>query len=795
MNNKIIIIGGVAGGATTAARLRRLDEFAEIILFERGEYISFANCGLPYHIGGIISSRDALIVQSVEDMHHKFNIDVRNLSEVTEINIEKKSVTVSDLRTGKTYVETYDKVIISTGSQPVKPPISGLKEAKNLFTLRNIPDMDLIKSFIEKNQPKKAAVIGGGFIGIEMMENLVHLGLKVTLIEMAPQVMAMFDYEMAQIIHQSIVDQGVNLILNDGVKSFDQEGKQITLASGTVVMTDLVIFAIGVKPDNILAKKAGLELTERGAIKVNENLQTSNPDIYAIGDVIEVPNMVSKKEMLAALAGPANKQARFVANHICGIEDKYLGTLATSAAKIFDKTVASTGINEKQLKQLGLPYHAIHIHPTSHASYYPGAEPISIKVMYNPETEEIYGAQAIGGAEGVDKRIDVLATAIFGKIKVTDLQTITWSDMQELASKGAYILDVREEAEYVLEYLPGSLNIPLSVLRERMHEISKDQQVYVYCHSGIRGYTAARLLSQHGYHVMNLDGGFKSYSCVFDHNGSEICFTLLDDLGVPVVDQKKAEEPVSMVNEAKISITIDACGLQCPGPIVQVYKAMNTLENGNILEAKATDPGFMKDIKSWSEKTGNTLLNVQKEGKVITAHIQKGTNVKVTQTGYDVKDSKNGTTIVVFSQDLDKAIAAFIIASGAKSMGKNVSLFFTFWGLNILRKPKRVRVKKSFIEKMFGMMMPRGTEKLPISNMNMAGMGPVMIKGIMKKKNVDSLRTLMASAMSMGVKITACAMSMDIMGIKAEELIDGIEIAGVATYLGDTTEANHNLFI
>jgi NADPH-dependent 2,4-dienoyl-CoA reductase/sulfur reductase-like enzyme/peroxiredoxin family protein/TusA-related sulfurtransferase/rhodanese-related sulfurtransferase len=828
MNNKIIIIGGVAGGATTAARLRRLDEFAEIILFERGEYISFANCGLPYHIGGIISSRDALIVQSVEDMHHKFNIDVRNLSEVTEINIEKKSVTVSDLRTGKTYVETYDKVIISTGSQPVKPPISGLKEAKNLFTLRNIPDMDLIKSFIEKNQPKKAAVIGGGFIGIEMMENLVHLGLKVTLIEMAPQVMAMFDYEMAQIIHQSIVDQGVNLILNDGVKSFDQEGKQITLASGTVVMTDLVIFAIGVKPDNILAKKAGLELTERGAIKVNENLQTSNPDIYAIGDVIEVPNMVSKKEMLAALAGPANKQARFVANHICGIEDKYLGTLATSAAKIFDKTVASTGINEKQLKQLGLPYHAIHIHPTSHASYYPGAEPISIKVMYNPETEEIYGAQAIGGAEGVDKRIDVLATAIFGKIKVTDLknidlayappfssakdpinmigfiaenklkglvQTITWSDMQELASKGAYILDVREEAEYVLEYLPGSLNIPLSVLRERMHEISKDQQVYVYCHSGIRGYTAARLLSQHGYHVMNLDGGFKSYSCVFDHNGSEICFTLLDDLGVPIVDQKKAEEPVSMVNEAKISITIDACGLQCPGPIVQVYKAMNTLENGNILEAKATDPGFMKDIKSWSEKTGNTLLNVQKEGNVITAHIQKGTNVKVTQTGYDVKDSKNGTTIVVFSQDLDKAIAAFIIASGAKSMGKNVSLFFTFWGLNILRKPKRVRVKKSFIEKMFGMMMPRGTEKLPISNMNMAGMGPVMIKGIMKKKNVDSLRTLMASAMSMGVKITACAMSMDIMGIKAEELIDGIEIAGVATYLGDTTEANHNLFI
>lgn len=828
MNKKIIIIGGVAGGATAAARLRRLDEFAEIILFERGEFISFANCGLPYHIGGVISSRDALIVQSVEDMHNKFNIDVRNLSEVTDINLEKKLVTVTNLKSGKIYEESYDKIIVSTGSQPVKPPISGLKEAKNLFTLRNIPDMDLIKSFIETNKPKKAAVIGGGFIGIEMMENLTHLGMKVTLIEMAPQVMGMFDFEMAQIIHQSIVDQGVSLILNDGVKSFDQEGKQITLASGTVVMTDLIIFAIGVKPDNVLAKKAGLDLTERGAIKVNENLQTSNKDVYAIGDVIEAPNLVSKQDMLAALAGVANKQARFVANHICGIEDKYLGTLATSAVKIFDKTAASTGINEKQLKQLGLPFHSIHIHPTSHASYYPGAEPISMKVLYNPETEEIYGAQAIGGPEGVDKRIDVLATAIFGKIKVTDLKnidlayappfssakdpinmigfiaenkikglvkTITWSEMQELASKGAYILDVREEAEYVLEYLPGSLNIPLSVLRERMSEISKDQKVYVYCHSGIRGYTAARLLSQHGYNVMNLDGGFKSYSCVFDHNGSEICFTLLDDLGVPVVDQKKAEQPIPMVNESKISITIDACGLQCPGPIVQVYKAMNTLENGNILEAKASDPGFMKDIKAWAERTGNTLLNVQKEGKVITAHIQKGTNVKVTQTGYDVKDTKNGTTIVVFSQDLDKAIAAFIIASGAKSMGKDVSLFFTFWGLNILRKPKKVRVKKSFIEKMFGMMMPRGTEKLPISNMNMAGMGPIMIKSIMKKKNVDSLRTLMASAQSMGVKIIACAMSMDIMGIKAEELIEGVEIAGVATYLGDTVDSNHNLFI
>jgi peroxiredoxin family protein/TusA-related sulfurtransferase len=299
---------------------------------------------------------------------------------------------------------------------------------------------------------------------------------------------------------------------------------------------------------------------------------------------------------------------------------------------------------------------------------------------------------------------------------------------------------------------------------------------------------------QNGYHVKNLDGGFKSYSCVFDHDGSEICFTLTDDLGIPVVDKQKQEEAIPVVNEAKVTLSIDACGLQCPGPIVQVYKAMQDIEDGNILEVKATDPGFQKDIKTWAEKTGNTLINIEKEDKTILAYIQKG-KAKNLDKGIEVQESKNGTTIVVFSQDLDKAIAAFIIANGAKSMGKDVSLFFTFWGLNILRKPKKVKLKKAFIEKMFGKMMPRGTEKLPISNMNMGGIGPKMIKGIMKKKNVDSLQTLMKTAMDMGVKVTACAMSMDIMGIHKEELIDGIEIAGVATYLGDTQESNHNLFI
>ena len=818
MSNKIIIIGGVAGGATTAARLRRLDEFADIVLLERGEYISFANCGLPYHVGGVIESRDALVVQTVTDMKSKFNIDVRNFSEAIKIDTNSKVVQIKDLKTGKVYTETYDKVVLSTGSVPVKPRIPGIEEAKTLFTLRNIPDMDQIIAYINSEKPKHATVIGGGFIGIEMMENLHHLGLKVSLVEMAPQVMGMFDYEMAQIIHQNIANQGVELILNDGVKSFDQQGKQITLSSGKVINTDLIIFAIGVRPDNALAKEAGLALSDRGSVKVNEYMLTSNPDIYAIGDVVEVPNRVSNQMMMAALAGPANRQGRIVANHICGIQETYQGTLATSAAKIFDQTVSSTGLNEKQVKNLGWNFKVLHIHPSNHASYYPGSEPISLKVIFNPETEEIYGAQAIGG-DGVDKRIDVLATAIFAKVKITDLKNIdlayappyssakdpvnmvgyvaenmikgltkvvTWHEIQELAAKGAYILDIRENAEVLINYLSGSVHVPLSELRSRLGELPKTETIYVYCQVGTRGYTAQRILSQHGFNAINLDGGFKSFSCVFDANGSEVCFFPVNELGDPVSKPVVEEIPVSN----KSVVVVDACGLQCPGPIMKVYQTMEEMQPGEMLEVKASDPGFMKDIQTWATKTGNTLINIAKENKTITAKLQKGKPVKA-----EKEDPKNGSTIVVFSEDLDKAIAAFIIATGAKSMGKDVSLFFTFWGLNILRKPKHVRVKKSFIEKMFGFMMPKGTEKLPISKMNMLGMGPKMIRYIMKKKNVDSLQTLMNNAMSMGVKITACAMSMDIMGIKKEELIDGIEIAGVATYLGDTQSSNHNLFI
>lgn len=822
-NKKIIIIGGVAGGASTATRLRRMDEFAEIIMLERGEYISFANCGLPYYIGGVITSRDALLVQSVEDMQNNFNIDVRNFSEALKIDKENKVLTIKNLNTEETYEETYDFLVISTGAFPVKPPIAGINEAENLFTLRSIPDTDNIKNYIDTLKPKRATVIGAGFIGIEMAENLHHLGMQVTIVEMANQVMAPVDYEMAQIVHQHIIDKGVNLILSDGVKEFKNKGKEIILSSGKSLNTDLIIFAIGVRPENMLAKEAGLKLGERGGIWVDENLRTSDASIFAIGDAIEVKDFVTKSETMIPLAGPANKQGRIAADNITGANKVYPGSMGTSVAKVFDYTVGATGNNEKILKSKKIDYNVIHIHPGSHAGYYPGSSTISMKLIYNKKTQQIYGAQAVG-MEGVDKRIDVLATAIKAGMKVTDLKdlelsyappfssakdpvnmlgfvaeniinglvdTVQYNEIDDLVKSGAFVIDARDQIEVSFASIPGTTNIPYPEIRNRLNEIPKNQKIFVFCQTGIRAYNTVRILRQRGFDAYNLDGAFKTYQSVY--NPSQLlAMDDVDDHGKVVFQQEETPEPLTI--NFTPTLVVDASGLQCPGPIVKTFKSLESMNDGEILEISATDPGFKKDVKTWVEKTNNTLLDLTEENNRFTAKILKG-NQKKNKKSIEVKETKEDTTIVVFSEDLDKAIAAFIIAQGAASMGKKVSLFFTFWGLNILRKPKKVRVKKTFIEKMFGAMMPRGTKKLPISKMNMLGMGPKMIKSIMKKKNVDALEEMIKSAMDLGVKITACAMSMDIMGIKKEELIDGIEIAGVATYLGDTTTSNHNLFI
>ncbi|WML46926.1 CoA-disulfide reductase [Neobacillus sp. PS3-34] len=564
MAKKIIIVGGVAGGATTAARLRRLDEQAEIIMFERGEYISFANCGLPYYIGGTIADRSKLLVQTVVGMSKKFNLDIRNLSEVIDINREHKTVSVKNLKTGEQYKESFDYLVLSPGASPIKPAIPGIEEAEALFTLRNIPDTDKIKAYTDNHKPKKATVIGGGFIGIEMAENLWDLGIEVTLIEMSDQIMAPIDFEMASILQAHLREKGVNLILKDGVSAFENNGKVVRLNSGQAIDTDMIILAIGVKPENQLAIGVGLQIGERGGIQVNEYLQTEDPSIYAIGDAIEVKDFINGQPTQIPLAWPANRQGRIAADHIHGIKSRYPGTLGTSIAKVFDMTVAATGNNEKTLKRHGIVYEVVHVHPGSHAGYYPGSFPIALKLIFEKESGKIFGAQAVS-YDGADKRIDVIATAIKGGLTIFDLpdlelayappyssakdpvnmagyaasniaeglvETVQWHEIDEIVANGGLLIDVREPIEWEMGFIKGSINIPLGELRDRVDELPKDETVYVSCQVGLRGYLAARILTQHGIKVKNLDGGYKTYSCVFEPAKLNNCSTPISDSGV-----------------------------------------------------------------------------------------------------------------------------------------------------------------------------------------------------------------------------------------------------------------------
>lgn len=821
MSKKIVIIGGVAGGATAATRLRRLNEEDKIVLFEKGEYISFANCGLPYHVGGVIKERENLLLQTVDGMNQQYGLDVRNFSEVLEINPQSKSVTVLNHQTGERYVESYDQLIISTGAKAIVPPIVGIEEADNVFRLRNIPDMDQIKAYIAENQIATATVVGGGFIGLEMMENLVELGIQVQLIEMAPQVMPTIDIEMAQLIHSQMNIHGVNLILNDGLKEFRQNGRELLLTSGKTLQTDMTILSIGVLPENTLAKVAGLELGYKGGIKVNQQLQTSQPDIYAIGDAIEVIDLVSGQPTHIPLAWPANRQGRLVADIINGSDAGYFGTQGTAVAKVFELTVASTGNSERLLKQAGIEYETIHIHPNSHAGYYPGASPIALKLLFGIDGK-ILGAQAIG-TEGVEKRIDVIATAMrFGaradqlasielsyappyssakdpvnmlgytadNILSGKVATFQWSQVDELLSNNAFLLDVREEFELATGTIESSHHIPLNQLRQRLGELPKNQPIYVYCQVGHRGYNAARILSQAGFDVKNLDGGYKTYKT------AHYRIKPLDYLSFNQTRHKSED-----LKEPSEIIHLDACGLQCPGPILKVKEKIDKMSIGQKMEIEASDFGFGADLAAWCQNTGNTLLSNKIENGKVLATIVKGKSSisesemknlpSLGQEGV-LKETKDGATMVVFSGDLDKALASMIIASGAAAYGKKVTIFFTFWGLSILKKKK---VKKSGLAKLFDIMLPSKANNLPLSQMNMGGMGASMIKYIMKQKNVDSLPDMIEQAHQLGVKFVACTMSMDLMGIEKEELFDFVEYGGVATFIGDSEQANMQLFI
>ena len=815
---KTVIIGGVAGGASCAARLRRLDADREIVILERGAYISYANCGLPYHVGDVIKNRGALLLMTPERMWERFRIDVRVQNEVTRIDREKKTVSVRKTETGETYEQPYDDLVIATGSSPLRPRIPGIDNPK-IRTLWTVPDTDEIRSMVQSGTIKTAAVIGGGFIGLEMAENLRHAGLEVSLIEALDQVMAPVDFELAQMLHENIRSHGVKLHLGDGVDSFAEQGEQVLvkLKSGTEVTADMVILSIGVRANNALAKEAGLKLNERGGIIVDEHMRTEDPSIYAVGDVIEVEDFVFKGRTMIPLAGPANKQGRIVADVLAGRDSAYKGTQGSSVAKVFDLTVASTGANEKTLKKRGMEkgkdYESLIITQNSHAGYYPGATPMTLKILFAPDTGRIFGAQIVG-REGVDKRIDTIGVAMRLNGTVSDLKDLElayappYSSAKDPVNMAGYVaenirtglvkiapydapatdpdavlLDVREEAEVMAFAVPNAVNIPLGKLRERLSELDPEKRIIVFCGIGVRAYTAARILNQNGFnHVEVYPGGVRMYQANYPEPEDE-----------PIADTKK-EVPMEQATVTN-KITLNCCGMQCPGPIMEVFKSVKDMKDGELLEVSASDPGFAKDIVSWCKRTGNTLVSNEERDGAYVATIRRGTNAPAVQKTASVEAAPKGKTIIVFDGDMDKVLASFVIANGALAMGRPVTMFFTFWGLTALRKTEKVPVKKNFIEKMFGVMLPKGAGKLKLSKMNMGGMGTAMMKGIMKDKNIDSLETMMKKAMENGVKIIACSMSMDVMGIRPEELIDGVEIGGVGTYLGDAEESDVNLFI
>lgn len=790
---RTVIIGGGACGASTAARIRRLDESAEIIVLEKTGEISIANCGLPYYTSGVINDREKMLVSSPEKFREWFNINVKLNTEVININPDEKFVETAD---GEKI--NYDKLVLAQGAKPFVPPIEGIPEQK-VFTVRTLFDADNIKSYIKEKGVRKAIVIGGGFIGVEMAENLNEMGLETTLIEQQNQILAPVDYEIAAFLHNEMRDRGIELVLSDGVKKFNDN--KVILNSSREIEFDIIIMAIGVRPEITLAKNAGLE-TARGII-VNQKMQTSNPDIYAGGDGVEIKDFVTGENTLIPLAGPANRQGRIIADNICGIESAYKNSQGTSVLKVFDLTAASVGNNEKQLKSKNIPYWKTFVFSKDHAGYYPGAVEVLYKLLFSPDGK-ILGAQGVG-LDGVEKRIDVISSIMRNGGKIQELldselcYAPPYSSAKDAVNilgmnadnilrgllkpayfedlENSYLIDVRQREIFEISTIEGAVNIPIAQLRNRINEVPRDKKVILFCNTGYTSYNASRILIQNGFNnVYSLCGGISLYKEL-----------VKDKKGILTMPQRVATH-AAVSNSADV-IKVDASGLQCPGPIMKVASKIAELNEGSIIEVTSTDRGFKSDIGAWCKTTGNSLLDLKTEKKVITAVIQKDGKPAVIE-----KSSGNGQTIVVFSNDLDKALAALIIANGAKAAGKDVTLFFTFWGLNILRKPQS-RVKKGIIDKMFGLMMPKGTEKLTLSKMNMLGAGSLMMKWVMKQKNVSTLNELLTQAREAGIKFIACNMSMDVMGIKPEELIDGVEIGGVAKYIEESSYSNSNLFI
>jgi NADPH-dependent 2,4-dienoyl-CoA reductase/sulfur reductase-like enzyme/peroxiredoxin family protein/rhodanese-related sulfurtransferase/TusA-related sulfurtransferase len=833
---KLVVVGGVAAGASVAARARRLDENAEIIVLERGHHVSFANCGLPYHIGEVITERERLLLQTPESLRESLDIDVRVGNEVTSIDRTEKTVTITELDSGREYTESYDALALCLGAEPVRPPLPGI-DLPGIHVLRRISDMDAIKAQLDAaldlanagdRGPVRCVVIGAGYIGLEMAENLARRGATVDVVEMADQILPPLDHELSVPVERHLRSRGIRLHLSTAAAAFTPRGDGLTveLTNSVFLDADLVILSAGVRPSTRLAKDAGLTIGERGGITVDTHMRTSDPHIWAAGDSVETPNTVLPGQWLAPLAGPANREARVAAENICGRTTEYRSTQGTSIVKVFDMVAGGTGATERQLIAADVPYRAVHVHPSGHAGYYPGTAMMHLKLLFAPDTGRILGAQA-AGFDGVDKRLDVLATALRAGLTVWDLEelelayappfgsakdpvnmagfvasnvllgdlTLWYAQDYPHATEGARILDVRTPEEFSIWHLPGAENVPLATIREASAGWDHAAPLRLYCSVGFRSYLAYRSLVQRGFSdVATLSGGSETFRAWHE---------LAPDSAEPTPAVTAYAEAVDVVAAAAhrdlvmlgtgVSVDLDCAGLACPGPIMKLADTIKTMDAGDEVVVHVSDPGFALDGPAWAKRNGHQLLSIAPEGPGYVATIRKGGEPVVGAAA--VVPSTPKLSFVVFDGDLDKLIAAFIIANGALAMGEEVSMFFTFWGLNALRKAKPPKRERSAMDAMFGAMMPRGADKLTLSQMNMMGAGTAMIKGVMKKNGVQSLPELIAAAQAGGARIIGCTMTMDLLGIAPSDLLDGVELGGVATFLGEAAESTTTLFI
>lgn len=809
-SQRIVIIGGVAGGGSAAARLRRLDENAAITVIERGPDVSFANCGLPYHIGGEIADRSKLAVQTPESLRQQLAIEVRPSTEAVAIHRENKTVMVQPTGGGEAEELAYDKLILSPGASPLRPPLEGI-DLPQIYTLRNLQDMDRIKA--ASAEAKDVVVVGAGFIGLEMAEQLVEKGKQVHLVELVDQVLPQMDAEMTKAVQQELLDHGVDLVLADGIEGFATAAGnriQAALKSGRDIEADMVILSIGVRPENGLAQAAGLDLGERGHIKANKHLQTSDPNIYAVGDVCETIDPILGGPAAIPLGGPANRQGRSAADHIIRGDQArpYPGSIGTAIVRVFDVAAGVVGHNEKRLQQLGIDYEKTIVTDFNHAGYFPGATHLTVKILWEKSSGRLLGGQ-VNGIEGVDKRLDVLATAIKGGLTVDDLEHLELAYAPPFGSakdpintagfsannirSGLYqptyelpqesdkvqLLDARPAEMAAIKPIPGAVNIPFPELRGRISELDKNRPVVTTCALGKMSYFASRILKQHGFDVSCHIGGWK----------------VAAPTQAPATTVNSTPKEDSAIEETE-TVRLDATGIACPGPIMRVKEAALQLQPGQVLEVSASDSGFLNDLPAFCGANGYDCLEIKKEKGIVKGRIQKKNASAKAETTQALARGNNDATLVVFSGELDKAMAAFVMANGALAMGGQATLFFTFWGLNALRKDPAPSVTgKSFMDKMFGWMLPRGPGKLPLSKMHMGGAGTWMMKDRMATKQLPNLPGLIEDARKGGVRMVACTMSMEAMGIRQEELIDGIELGGVADFLGQSSQSGTNLFI